>query len=722
MRRLRGWLAPLRSSGYRSRTVRRAHVLSAFSRLIGALLFATVLSVWSEVPRDEAAISALVISAMIIVDTVWRPLFAPMLSGFTSLAGWTLTLASLSFVAPALWPALVVGVTGLLAAAVMVAPSRQVLGLGTASWSTLAAAAQFQDVPSSNAVLAAMAAVAVPLAAWNLVRSRERDDHGELLSALLDTGAMFSWEVDASDGKVLSIVGNTEPALGYRASELVGKAVGRIVGPEGALRAARAPATGFARNTVTFQNRRGESISFREMNMRVKDRNVVRGVSVDVTELAQAGEAMRQLAEHDGLTGLVNRTRLESDAKAMFADGVRVGMLMIDLDRFKEINDTLGHPTGDKLLVALGARLSESLDEGSVIARMGGDEFAVIIPDVDLQTAQNVADRLHREATTPFALDHLELAVGASIGVSVSPQHGTCYTDLLRTADVAVFQAKKAGGGVRPFSGFPGELSVQRLTMAASLSDAIEADEFVLWFQPQIDLASGRVVAAEGLARWNHPERGILLPGDFLDLIEVGPHYRAFTSSMVRQATAFIGQQRAQGVELNVAVNFSCQSFLDRSTPSVVADALSREDVPPHLLTVEVTETDLLDERGRDAPVFHELRELGVKLSIDDFGTGYSSLSRLRRLNVEEVKIDQEFIQGLESRSEDAMIVSAMVHLARLLDREVVAEGVRTYEQAALLAEMGCQRGQGFFWSPAVAPEHFLKTMFEIDPPLAQAA
>lgn len=322
--------------------------------------------------------------------------------------------------------------------------------------------------------------------------------------------------------------------------------------------------------------------------------------------------------------------------------------------------------------------------------------------------ARRVAQQIHQLSAAPIEVDGIKLAVSSSVGVACAPMHGTTYSDLLKHADIAMYEAKQTGGGVRVFESTPNALSVQRLQLLSDMGEAIERQEFELHMQPQVDLTTGRIVGVEGLARWQHPEHGLLLPHDFLHTIEVAADYHRFTGEMVRQAVDFAAKAAAAGHQLNVAVNLGSMSFLDQSFPIRLRELLAERRLSGDALTLEVTESDLVDA---EAPVFDALKRLGMRLSIDDFGTGYSSLTRLRALAVEEVKIDRAFVAGLGIDAEDAIIVRAVMELCRLLGHEVVAEGVETRAQMEMLQRYGCRTAQGWLFARAMPQDELLRKL-----------
>lgn len=618
---------------------------------------------------------------------------------------------------PIMWVPAAIVLAAITTGSTAVESSNRVGLLGLLSFASLTVAALVGDVERWYLGLSTLVIVVSAHWMWHREWRSERAEMDRRHDEMVDRALMFSWEVDIATGEILSLVGNIEAVLGYSADELLGTPVSNIVDTESMRQALRGASQRTpdeeVHSIVTARHRDGRSVTLREVRLASLKEGVIRGVSMDITELNEANEALRYQAEHDALTGLANRTVVEKTVAAALRDGNDVVLAMADLDRFKEINDTLGHPAGDRLLRVLANRLREGLGDLDVVARLGGDEFAFVwVGGTAPDRAQVLGTRIHDLATEPIEVDGLQLAVACSVGVVYSPEHGNSYPDLLKHADIATYQAKHAGGGVVIFESAPDDLSVRRLQLISETSGALDRGEFELHFQPQVDLTTGAILGAEGLARWRHPEYGLLFPGSFFNAIEVGADYQRFNSAMLRQAIEFAADARGAGHEIQVAVNLGSMSFLDRNLPDEVESLLEWYDVPGSAITLEVVETDLLDEQ-RGAAVFGELARIGVRLSIDDFGTGYSTFTRLRALDVDEVKIDRGFVQGLGDSSEDAIIVRATIELAQLLGHDVVAEGVETVEQMQWLQRMGCDAAQGFLWSRAIPKAELLELLDE---------
>lgn len=689
----------------------KAYLLSDF---VGPLLVAVL---WLLLPFEASTAGrwtgAVALVLMGPAEQLMRWLLPIKWTNFGPLVLRSIVAITLMAAVPAVWHPCAIFLTAGAIGTLSVEPLPRFSALSALGMGGMAVTGLARDIEYWYASVAIAVILVVFHGVWYRAWSAERSDVDVRHSEMVDGSLMFSWEIDATDGTLLSVVGNVEGVLGWTAHELVGRDSAHIIDVQSAqdvLRRETALSPGERYNLVEVAHKDGHPVTLREFRRVGPRTGTIRGVSVDITELAEATEALRHQAERDSLTGLANRSIVESVINEAVRDpaGTAVALLLADLDRFKEINDTLGHPTGDRVLCVLAERFSKELSDLAVVARLGGDEFAFVAYDDDAERTTDLAQRIHDLATAPVEIDGLELAVACSVGVSLSPAHGDTWADLLKHADIATYQAKRRGGGVQVFESIPDDLTVQRLRLISETPAGLDAGEFELHFQPQVDLATGQIIGVEGLARWRHPEHGLLGPGAFFHAIEVAADYHRFTTEMLRQGVEFAALANEAGHHVQVSVNVGTMSFLDQGLPAAIAEMLATHGVSPDALTLEVVETDLLEDQTGDGPVFAALEALGVRLSIDDFGTGYSSFTRLRSLNVDEVKIDQAFVRGLGNSEEDAIIVRATIQLAQLLDLEVVAEGVETSEQLAWLQRLGCATGQGFLWSPAVHRDEML--------------
>jgi diguanylate cyclase (GGDEF)-like protein len=412
--------------------------------------------------------------------------------------------------------------------------------------------------------------------------------------------------------------------------------------------------------------------------------------------------ASRHQAHHDSLTGIANRVLLEERMRdaldgAGRAEG-HAALLLLDLNRFKEINDTLGHHHGDLLLQQVAIRLNTVIRDRDTVARLGGDEFAVLLPGISSETdATAVAERALKALRVQADLEGVIVDVSASIGVAVYPQHGDTASELLQHADVAMYIAKRGHLGYACYDPDTDENSSDQLTMLSELRRAIDNNELVLHYQPQVRANSGEVCGAEALVRWEHPRRGFLGPGEFIPLAEQSDLIQPLTEYILAASLRQHRQWRDAGVLIPVAVNVAARCLLDQNFPDRVDELLHEYHIPPAELTLEITESAVISDPQQAKEILSRLRDLGVRLSVDDFGTGYSSMAYLQTLPLHELKIDRCFIKEISSAtSNDAAIVLAIVELAHALNLEVVAEGVEDEATLTALARMGCDIGQGY--------------------------
>jgi len=434
-------------------------------------------------------------------------------------------------------------------------------------------------------------------------------------------------------------------------------------------------------------------------------------------QLRASEDALRHQALHDALTGLPNRTLLHDRLRHALAASQRdrwpVALLLLDLDRFKEINDTFGHHCGDLLLQRVGPCLSGPLRASDTVARLGGDEFAVVLPGDDGAGALRTARKIGEALDVPFVIDGQSLQIGASIGVAFCPDHGDDPQTLLRRADVAMYEAKRTHSGCALYDAARDPYSADRLALVGALRHAIAHDELLLHYQPKVDLKSGRVCAVEALARWRHSEHGMIPPDRFIPLAEQTGLIAPLTLWVLDTALAQCRRWRSAGYTIDVAVNLSMWNLHDPGLVDALAGMLADRAVPPAALCLELTESAIMADAERAQIVLARLAELGVGISIDDFGTGYSSLAYLKRLPVGELKIDKSFVQHMGEDENDRAIVASTVNLAHSLGLRVVAEGVEDKRAWDLLARLGCDVAQGYYLSrplPASELEQWLRT------------
>jgi diguanylate cyclase (GGDEF)-like protein len=405
------------------------------------------------------------------------------------------------------------------------------------------------------------------------------------------------------------------------------------------------------------------------------------------------------LATRDPLTGLANRTRFHERLGAQLADSRAVAVLLVDLDHFKDVNDTLGHGVGDELLVEVGRRLGARLPDPDLLARLGGDEFAVLVGARDGSEALARADELLSQIRKPFTIADLDVDIDASIGVAVADETAAGSSDLLRRADVALYTAKAERTGRALYESARDHHSADRLALAGRLRRAIADGELALYYQPKVDLVTRRTVGFEALIRWLDPVRGLVPPDEFVPVAERTELIRPLTSFVFSSAIAQTARWRRAGYDLQVSVNLSPRNLAEPDLVESIARLLRQHELPPSAIVVEVTETMVMADPERAAGVMRALRALGLKVSIDDFGTGHSSLAYLTTLPNDELKIDRSFIRAMATDADAVTVVRAVVDLARSLRLDVVAEGVETDADAAVLRGMGCAVAQGYLFS-----------------------
>jgi diguanylate cyclase (GGDEF)-like protein len=455
------------------------------------------------------------------------------------------------------------------------------------------------------------------------------------------------------------------------------------------------------------------------------------GIVVGV--VASASQRLRQQAAEkeeqalsDGLTGLPNRTMFQSLVeRTMTSAGRRKKMgvvMLMDLDRFKDVNDTLGHHNGDLLLQRIGSRLHSVLRDTETVARIGGDEFAILLPEVpDRQSVVPVVRRVLKVLEEPVVVGGLALQCEGSIGIAIFPEHGKTVDSVMRAADVAMYMAKENRSGYEFYDARRHEHrhDAGRLALIGELRRAMDETELVLYYQPKVNMQTGRAEGVEALARWHHPERGLLSPDEFIPLAERSNLLRPMTlyllDSALRQANAW----RTRGLEVSVAVNLSMQNLIDLRLPNDLARLLTSWRLPPGSLELEITESTIMADHRRAMTILTRLNKMGVALSVDDFGTGYSSLAYLQNLPVDFIKIDRSFCMEMGEDAGKATIVQSTIDLGHNLGLKVVAEGVESAEIYGKLADLGCDYAQGFFLSRPMSPEKattWLEAMAEGQP------
>ncbi|HEY0613865.1 MAG TPA: EAL domain-containing protein [Candidatus Elarobacter sp.] len=548
-------------------------------------------------------------------------------------------------------------------------------------------------------------------------RARENEQRVRLVSDNVDA---VLWTTDR-EARFTSIAGGALPVLGLRAEQLIGQSSGALIA-EHVLRDV------VAGTPVRAETARGQRWLRHHVEPLTDADGAVAGavgITLDVTELKRTQHELFESAHRDRLTGLPNRLSLEQRIEETIADARRddrrFALLFVDLDRFKTINDTLGHGIGDDVLREVASRLQETLRAGDVIARPGGDEFIVLLPRVvHAAEVESVAQRLVRALAVPVSVQGQELFVNASVGAAIFPDHGLDAQAVLAHADAAMYRAKGMGGN-------RGELwdrsmeapANERLVLENDLRHAIARDELELLYQPVIEVSSRRIVGCEALVRWNHRVRGVVAPADFIPIAEESGAIVAVDRWVLREACLTAARIRAYRPEFRVAVNFSPRDLQEPDLPDVVQAMLSEHGLPGRALSVEVTEHVLLDDAV--LPALRKLCALGVNVTVDDFGVGYSSLAYLKRLPITALKIDRAFMRDVADDAYDQAIVGSIVTVARALGLHVTAEGLETEEQLAFVASLGVDEAQGFRFGAPMTQQALEDTLGRREVAWAQA-
>lgn len=442
------------------------------------------------------------------------------------------------------------------------------------------------------------------------------------------------------------------------------------------------------------------------------------GVFADISDTKQAQQTLHEMVNHDALTGLPNRRLLNEltfhALKRAEREKSSLAILFIDLDRFKVINDTLGHQVGDKLLIEVSNRLNNVMRDSDTVARLGGDEFLVMMDSLrDVEDASRVAKKIVSSLQSEFVIDGKEIFIGASVGISVYPGDGHDVDNLIKAADIAMYQVKSEGkNNYRFYSADLSENAVERFTMESQLRRALERQQFEIYYQPQVSLETGRIIGAEALVRWQHPELGVVSPAKFIPLAEETGLVVQIGEWVLRETARQVVEWAGRGLALqSISVNVSGVQVQRSNFADTVYGILVETGCEPSVLELEITESIVMHNTENVISVFNKIKEPGVRLAIDDFGTGYSSLSYLKRLPLDKLKIDQSFVRELTLNADDKAIANAVIALGRSLNLKVIAEGVETAEQMSTLTEMGCDDAQGYLFGRPVPASSFAEMM-----------
>lgn len=522
------------------------------------------------------------------------------------------------------------------------------------------------------------------------------------------------------DGRCYSAHSPGALLLAQRSEELVGKTIAEVLPPDAvkivlsALHEAheRICSTGKQFKLMLPAGEQWFELSVSRKSAAGEDPRFVL-LTRDITQHKQAEEKIRQLANFDPLTGLPNRVLLADRCNlalsAAHRNGTPLALMFLDLDHFKNVNDSLGHRVGDQLLVALGERLKAGVRDQDTISRLGGDEFIVVLPETDAAGAAHVADKLLQSASVPFEIEQHELTVTPSIGIALFPNDGLDFDMLSRCADAAMYRAKRDGrNNYRFFTTAMQARSERALALENALRRALEREQLQLHYQPQVSLQDGSIVGAEALLRWTHPELGAVSPAEFIPVAETSGLILPIGEWVLRTAVQQLKTWMAAGMApITVAVNLSSVQFRHANLPELVTTILEEARLPAHLLELELTEGVAMTDPLGAIAVMNNLHERGVRMSIDDFGTGYSSLSYLKKFQVYKLKIDQSFVRDITEDPDDKAIVGAIIGMAASLGMQTIAEGVETEGQLEFLKKNGCTEVQGYYFSRPLPHDQF---------------
>ena len=551
------------------------------------------------------------------------------------------------------------------------------------------------------------------------VRALERVTRRRYLDLLSGLDAVV-WEADPQTLELLFVSPQVLPMFGYEPAGFRSKWIELIPDEDRSqVLASRQGALQLGEDSFSLEHRmvkRSGDVIFVRNTFAVERRDDgsprrVRGVIVDVTLQQEAEATIRKQSQYDTLTGLPNRALFSEQLRRRIDDARRTGehlaVLVLDLNGFKEVNDTLGHGVGDQLLQAIAGRLASYLPERSLVARLGGDEFAVMVYPANPRSAAAVAETIASCLQPPITIDAMTVQAAASTGIAIYPTDGDSLATLMRRADAAMYEAKKSGRTHVFAAPDDNDANTRRHQLLGELRGSITGGDLRLFHQPKIDLRTGHVVGTEGLVRWSHRQFGLLAPHEFIELSELSGLIQPLTRWVIERAIRDLAGWRSMGFDFTVAVNLSVRNFFDQGLPTFIARLLSEHSVPGDQLVLEITEREVMADRALARSALSAFRSLGVKISIDDFGTGFSSLAQLQQLPIDEIKVDQSFVSGMLASSQDEVIVRSIIEIGHNLGLDVVAEGAEEREQILRLRELGADRAQGFAVSAAMSSEDF---------------
>lgn len=564
---------------------------------------------------------------------------------------------------------------------------------------------------------------------WSLLQKQQRAEQSLRESEtrfrrLLQEIPSVAFQGYGMDGTVRHWNLASERLYGYTAHEAIGRNLLDLIIPD--------KMRGDVKNAMRWMTETGQAIPAGELTLMRKDGSPVTVFSshaivqkpdgaaelfcldIDVSERKRNEEQLEYLATHDELTGLANRAllkdRLEQSLHFAHRSGRLVAVMLLDLDRFKVINDSLGHAFGDRLLSAVAARLQLLVREADSVARLGGDEFVILLAEVaESDDVGLLAAKILRHLAEPHQIEDRDITMTASLGISIYPRDSDNSAALIRNADIAMYRAKQDGGGC--FSFYAPEMNqraIETMELESALRQALERNEFCLHYQPKVDLASGLISGCEALVRWRHPQRGIVAPNDFIPLAEETGLIVPLGSWVLREACRQARAWQEEGLpNLSVAVNISARQFRKGDLPQLVRETLQETVLDPRWLELEMTESMVMDDHAKAVAIMTELKRIGVRLSLDDFGTGYSSFASLSRFPIDHLKIDRSFVTDIVSDPDSATIATSIIAMAHRMRLRVIAEGVETEAQLGYLRKHGCDEIQGYFLSRPLPAEEF---------------
>ncbi len=526
------------------------------------------------------------------------------------------------------------------------------------------------------------------------------DEHGVIESANSAVKKIFDYEVDELVGRNVSIL-MPEPYR-HEHDRYIQK---YLITGRGRVMNNRIEVVGQRKDGSTFPMELALS------EMKIGNQRYFNAVARDITESKRQTAALEYQALHDALTELPNRTLLSDRIRQGILLAQRnqqsLALLVLDLDRFKEINDTLGHQYGDRVLQQVAKRMRDVLRESDTIARLGGDEFAVLLPRATVDQATYIAKKLLAVVDSPFHVGDQILHIGVSIGITMFPQHGDDEVMLLQRADVAMYVAKRNHLGYSIYDPLKDQHSLRNLALLGELRLAMSRDELLLHFQPKVDMVSGKVYGAEALVRWNHPQHGMMSPDEFVPLAEQTGLIGALTEWVLTTGLKQCESYGPRDFPIHIAINISVRNLQDPTFPERFGQLINQSCGDPSRIRLEITETAIMEDPVRTLDALTQLNSMGVRLSIDDFGTGYSSLAHLKQMPVDELKIDQSFVRDMIEDENDEVIVRSIIDLAHNIGIKVVAEGVRDEATYNMLKKLGCDAVQGYYISKPMSAEKF---------------